>query len=45
MLSHPFNFSTPSGSADDAWVDFINPVYNIIHDFVPLKSFTPNTGT
>jgi len=45
MLSHPLNFSTPSGSADDAWADFINPVYNIIHNFVPLNSFTPNTGT
>ena len=39
LVSHPFNFSTPSRSADEAWVDFVNPVYKIIQDFVPVKLF------
>jgi len=35
LISRPFNFSTLSGSAAEAWVDFINLVYIIIHDLFP----------
>jgi len=43
LMSHPFNSSPPTGSADDAWSDFINPVYKIIQDFVPLKQYIPKS--
>ena len=41
LMTHPFNVSSVTGSADDVWSDFINPVFKIIYDFVPLKSFVP----
>jgi len=38
-----FNFSAPSGSADEIWVDFINPVYKIIHKKAALwRSYRRN---
>jgi len=38
LLQHPFNFLGPTGSADDAWSQFIDPVFNSIHDHVPVKT-------
>jgi len=41
LLQHPLNFSTPHGTADDAWMHFIQPVYDVIDKFVPVKAKRP----
>jgi len=41
LLLHPLNFSTPHGTADDAWMHFIQPVYDVIDKFVPVKAKRP----
>lgn len=41
LSEHPFHFSDPSGSVDDAWSQFIEPVYEAIENYVPVRAKQP----
>ena len=41
LLLHPLILSTPHGTADDALMHFIQPVYDVIDKFVPVKAKRP----
>ena len=45
LSHHPFNFLVPTGSVDDVWSQFIDPVLEAIHDHVPVKISHPNGRT
>lgn len=45
LSQHPFNYFTPTGSTDDVWSQFIDPIFKTIHDHVPVKTRRTSGGT